>query len=56
MLTKYAENRNMIKFVNLEQMVPANHLLRQIDASIDFNRIYDFVSDLYCKDKRPAEY
>ena len=25
MLTKYAENRNMIEFVSLEQMVPVNH-------------------------------
>ena len=50
MLTKYAENRNMIEFVNLEQMVPENHLLRQIDAAIDF-----FVGDLYCKDNgRPS--
>ena len=55
MLTKYAENRNMIEFVNLEQMVPETHLLRQIDAAIDFNRIYDFVGDLYCKDNgRPS--
>ena len=55
MLTKYAENRNMIEFVSLEQMVPVNHLLRQIDAAIDFNRIYDFVGDLYCKDNgRPS--
>ena len=55
MLTKYAENRNMIEFVSLEQMVPVNHLLRQIDAAIDFNRIYDFVADLYCKDNgRPS--
>ena len=55
MLTKYAENRNMIEFVSLEEMVPENHLLRQIDAAIDFNRIYDFVGDLYCKDNgRPS--
>lgn len=30
-------------------MVPANHLLRQIDAAIDFNKIYEFTEDLYCK-------
>ena len=31
-LTKNVENRNQIEFVSLEEMVPADHLLRQIDA------------------------
>lgn len=54
-LTKNIENRNQVEFVSLEQVVPANHLLRQIDAAIDFNRIYEFVGDLYCKDNgRPS--
>ena len=36
-------------------MVPANHLLRQIDAAIDFNKIYEFVEELYSKDNgRPS--
>ena len=36
-------------------MVPANHLLRQIEAAIDFNKIYEFVGELYCKDNgRPS--
>lgn len=38
----------MVEFVSLDGMVPPNHLLRQIDASIDFSKIYDFVGDLYC--------
>lgn len=50
MLTKNVENRNQVEFVRLEQMVPADHLLRHIDAAIDFNKIYEFVGDLYCKD------
>ena len=55
MLTKHAENRNMIEFVSLEERVPANHLLRQIDVAIDFNKLYDIVDDLYCKDNgRPG--
>ena len=29
--------------------MPEIHLLRQIDAAIDFNRIYEFVEDLYCR-------
>lgn len=44
------ENRSRVKFVSLEQMVLADHLLRQIDAAIDFNKIYEFAGNLYCKD------
>ena len=54
-LTKNIENRNQIEFVSLEQMVPQDHLLRQIDTAIDFHKIYEFVGDLYCKDNgRPS--
>lgn len=49
MLTKNSGNRNQVEFVSLEEMVPANHLLRQIDAAIDFNKIYEFTENLYCK-------
>ena len=55
MLTKNIENRNQVEFVSLEQIVPKNHLLRQMNAAIDFHKIYEFVSDLYCKDNgRPS--
>ena len=55
MLVKNECNREMIEFVSLEEMVPEDHLLRKIDAAIDFNKIYDFVEDLYCEDNgRPS--
>ena len=55
MLVKNAANRNMIEFVSLEEMVPKDHLLRKIDAAIDFTKIYEFVEDLYCEDNgRPS--
>ena len=50
MLTKNIEHKNQVEFVSLDQMVPKDHLLRQIDAAIDFHKIYEFVGDLYCKD------
>lgn len=54
-LTKDIENRNQVEFVSLEQTVPQDHLLRQIDAAIDFNKVYEFVEDLCCKDNgRPS--
>lgn len=36
--------------VTLEQLVPSDHLLRKIDAVIDFSFIHDLVSGLYCPD------
>ncbi len=50
MLVKNAENREQLEFVSLEEMVPRDHLLRKIDAAIDFKKIYEFVEDLYCED------
>lgn len=41
--------------VTLEGLVPKDHLLRKIDAVIDFSFIHDRVSGLYCADNgRPA--
>ncbi|MEE0435657.1 MAG: IS5/IS1182 family transposase, partial [Peptococcaceae bacterium] len=49
MLTKYPNKRHVIEFVSLDAMVPEDHLLRKIDSAINFERIYDFVEDLYCE-------
>ena len=55
MLVKNAENRGQLEFVSLENMVAQDHLLRKIDAAIDFKKIYEFVEDLYCEDNgRPS--
>ena len=55
MLAKRAENRGQLEFVSLESIVPQEHLLRKIDAAIDFKKIYEFVEDLYCEDNsRPS--
>ena len=55
MLVKKAEDRGQLEFVNLENIVPQDHLLRKIDAAIDFKKIYEFVEDLYCEDNgRPS--
>ena len=55
MMVKNAENRSQMEFVSLEEMVPQNHLLRKIDAAIDFNKLYEFVEKLYCEDNgRPS--
>ena len=43
-------NRNSVEMVNIDMLVPKDHLLRKIDAAIDFTKIYEFVKDLYSED------
>lgn len=39
-----------MELVNIGTLIPADHLLRKIDKTIDFSFIYDKVEHLYCKD------
>ena len=55
MLSKGQENREAVEIISLEMLVPSEHLLRKIDAAVDFTQIYEFVNELYCKDNgRPS--
>jgi transposase len=55
MLKKPAPEQTALEMVTLEGLVPKDHLLRKIDAVIDFSFIHDLVADLYCPDNgRPA--
>jgi transposase len=43
------------EIVCIEDLVPHDHILRDIDQAIDFSFIYDLVRDLYCADNgRPS--
>lgn len=54
-LTKEREQRQAIEMLCTDMLVPENHLLRKIDRAVDFTRIYDYVSELYCEDNgRPS--
>jgi transposase len=47
--------RSQIEMLCLDQLVPEDHLVRKLEAAIDFNFIYDLVSDKYCIDNgRPS--
>ena len=47
--------RGIFEIVDTESLVPKAHLLRKIDAAVDFNRIYDMVEPLNCADNgRPS--
>lgn len=56
LLNKYqTESRREIMIISIEDLVPKNHILRDIDRAISFDFIYDEVSDLYCTDNgRPS--
>lgn len=55
MMNKGYENRYQVTMVSIEDLVPQNHLLRQISATVDFSKIYEFVEELYCNDNgRPS--
>lgn len=56
MLTrKGTQSRRQVTMVSLDQLVPENHLLRKIEAAMDFGFIYDLVEDCYSEDKgRPS--
>lgn len=44
---KEKNSQREIKFVCLEDLVPENHILREIDRAIDFDFIYEEVKGLY---------
>ena len=49
MMNQKANNQMELICVDLEGMMPENHLLRQIDKNISFEFIYDKVAHLYSK-------
>ena len=55
MLTERAGVQIKLHCVTIEDLVPQEHLLRKIEAAVDFGFIYDKVRDLYCPDNgRPG--
>ena len=56
MLSKnQSASRQEIQMISIEDLVPKDHILRDIDRAIDLNFIYDRVKGLYCADNgRPS--
>lgn len=56
MLRKENENRrNQQAIISVDELVPENHLVRKVDAAINFDFVYALVEDKYCKDNgRPS--
>ncbi len=57
MFTERSGKQMKLEMVVLEELVPRDHLLRKIDASIDFSFINKICKPYYCENNgRPAEY
>ena len=55
MLKEPGPKQHQLEMVTLEELVPADHLLRSIDRHIDFGFIRDVTAPLYCDNNgRPA--
>ena len=56
MLTRNQENnRFQQQILCIEDLVPKNHMLRDVESAMDFNFIYELVENLYCEDNgRPS--
>ena len=55
MLERGKLDRGVVEIVDTESLVPAEHLLRKVDAAVEFNRIYEMVAPLYSEDNgRPS--
>jgi transposase len=50
MLRKPTPQQTALEMVSLDGLVPKDHLLRKIEAVIDFSFIHDRVAGLYCPD------
>ena len=52
---KRQKSNPIFHYFNIENLVPQNHILRQINTVIDFSFVYDHVQETYCPDNgRPG--
>ncbi len=55
MLATKAEERGQYEMICIEELVPKDHILRKIDAAINFTHFYELVGELYCPNNgRPS--
>ena len=55
MFQKTKVERDVLEIINLDLLVPKDHLLRKIDKAVDFTYLYTITEELYCPNQgRPA--
>jgi len=50
MTREAAKSREQMEIFCLDDLVPKDHLVRKIEAAIDWNFIYELVEPLYCEE------
>ena len=55
MLERGKMDRGVLEIVDTESLVPSEHLLRKIDAAVDFNRLYEMVEPLRNRSQTPRQ-
>ena len=50
MTRETAKSRDQVQLLSLDDLVPADHLVRKLEAALDWNFIYDMVEDKYSDD------
>ena len=55
MLNREQKERSQSEIICIDDLVPKNHLLRKIDETVDFTKIYYIVGKLYSANQgRPS--
>ena len=55
MLKRGKMDRDAIEIVEIDSLVPKEHLLRKVDEAVEFNRLYEMVEPLYSEENgRPS--
>ena len=55
MRTRQEDKRGEIKILDIEALMPSQHMLRKIDKVIDWSHIYELTEKYYCEDNgRPS--
>ena len=55
MIKESRDMRKEVKTINIDRLMPQNHLLRKIDKVIKFEEVYDITKKYYCEDSgRPC--
>ena len=55
MIERQSDKRSEIKMLDIEELMPKEHLLRKIDRAVDWSHIYELTDKYYCAENgRPA--
>ncbi len=54
MMTRHGERQSKTLLINIDDLVPEDHFLRKLDATVSFDFVYEIMEPLYSKRGRPS--